>query len=282
MNHRIFPRTLAIAMALSLLCGCVSSKDYDAATSQIAEQQQTIDAQSQTIAKQTQTQSANQQTILDLQQQLDTANKTVKDYLHGAQNQIIQLRTLYENKEYEKAIQAAEELHKQFNGSPEDQEGQQLAQECQTKLDAAAAEAEEAKRQQEAEAQKSAQDKAREIIRVTRLATSSPNSAGGVDLFIGYTNQSDKTIKYVTFTVVPYNAVGDKVYSEIGRHSTYRATDTGPWEKGQGLAGNYSWYWENAWYNWSISSVKMTDISIEYTDGTSTNLSGDDVGYVIY
>lgn len=56
----------------------------------------------------------------------------------------------------------------------------------------------------------------------------SPNSAGGVDVKIYWRNDTGKTIKYITFTVTPYNAVGDQVYSEIANKSVEKLRITGP------------------------------------------------------
>ena len=124
------------------------------------------------------------------------------------------------------------------------------------------------------------QDKVENIIRVTKLQVSRPNSAGGVDVFFGFRNMSEKVIKYITFEAVPYNAVGDIVYCEIRNYANFRGRATGPYEKGEGLAGNYNWYWENAWYNSTITDVELKSIDIEYMDGTKESLSGNELNYV--
>ena len=118
------------------------------------------------------------------------------------------------------------------------------------------------------------------IIRVTKLRASSPNSAGGVSLYIGFKNMSDKVIKYITFEVVPYNAVGDIVYCDIRDYANFRGQATGPYAKGEGLAGNNSGYWDCAWYNYSITDVELKSIDIEYMDGTRESLSGNELNYV--
>ena len=43
-------------------------------------------------------------------------------------------------------------------------------------------------------------------VKVTKVWTDTPNSAGGVDLYINWKNLSNKVIKYAYFTVVPYNS----------------------------------------------------------------------------
>lgn len=126
------------------------------------------------------------------------------------------------------------------------------------------------------------ENRVRNIIRVTKLQVSSPNSAGGVSLYIGFRNMSDRVIKYITFEVVPYNAVGDIAYCEIRHYSNFRGRDTGPYEKGEGLLGNNSGYWDCAWYNYDITDVKLISIDIEYMDGTRESLSGDDIDCVFF
>lgn len=124
------------------------------------------------------------------------------------------------------------------------------------------------------------ENRVKNIIRVTKLRASSPNSAGGVSLYVGFKNMSDKVIKYITFEVVPYNAVGDIVYCDIRDYANFRGRDTGPYAKGEGLAGNNSGYWDCAWYNYSITDVELKSIDIEYMDGTRESLSGDELNYV--
>ena len=120
------------------------------------------------------------------------------------------------------------------------------------------------------------------IIRVTKLKVSRPNSVGGVDLYFGFKNMSDKVIKYISFEAVPYNAVGDIVYCEIRDYANFRGQATGPYAKGEGLAGNSSGYWDCAWYNSTITDVELRSIDIQYMDGTRETLSGNVLKYVFY
>lgn len=57
-----------------------------------------------------------------------------------------------------------------------------------------------------------------------------PNSAGGVGPTIIWRNDSGATIKYITFTVVPYNAVGDIVSCTISGETVVKLKVTGPIE----------------------------------------------------
>lgn len=117
-------------------------------------------------------------------------------------------------------------------------------------------------------------------IKVYKCYSGSPDSAGGVDLYITYANMSDsKVIKYARFTCVPYNNVNDPVTCQIRRNSSFTAQDEGPYRKGEGNLSTY-WYWQNAWYNSTIKYVKLTNIEIEYTDGTKYSIGPDDIQYV--
>lgn len=92
---------------------------------------------------------------------------------------------------------------------------------------------------------------------------SNPDSAGGVDINIGFQNLSKKTVKYVEFGVLPYNAVGDVVASEIGGKTLASLNFTGPMPYDE---YEYSG-WENVWYNNSIECIEIVMVSITYMDG---------------
>ncbi len=129
-------------------------------------------------------------------------------------------------------------------------------------------------------------DRAQEIrnmIEVYEVYPGKPDSAGGVDLHISFANTSDKTIKYVYFNVTPYNAVGDAVKCEIRDYYNFTGYLTGPFEPGY---EGYSRYgnttssknsWGEAWYNYSIKSIELNSIRIEYTDGTTFSVGSSEV-----
>lgn len=121
---------------------------------------------------------------------------------------------------------------------------------------------------------------ARKLIRVTKVAVSAPDSSGGVELYFNYINNSDKVIKYVNFSVTFYNAVGDVVKGKYDQSTVNRCYDTGPFKKGEGRTGTW-WHWGD-FYNWDITSVKLVDLSIEYTDGTTVTFTKDQVDGVQY
>lgn len=123
-------------------------------------------------------------------------------------------------------------------------------------------------------------EQARSIIRVKRIWCSKPDSAGGVELYFNFTNNSEKTIKYVNFGATFYNAVGDVVTCRIKDDTINYCQETGPYEKGEGLSGS-NWYW-GKFYSWDISSVKLVYLSIDYMDGSSVTLTDDQIEYVQY
>lgn len=123
-------------------------------------------------------------------------------------------------------------------------------------------------------------EEARNLIRVTKVDVSAPDSAGGVELYFNFINNSEKTIKYVYFAVTFYNSVGDVVSGKYNYGTINRCQDTGPFETGEGRTGTW-WHWGD-YYNWEIKSVKLVELSIEYMDGTTVTLTKDQVDGVQY
>ena len=106
-----------------------------------------------------------------------------------------------------------------------------------------------------------------------QVVSQTPNSAGGVDVEAAVVNATDKTFKYVILIVAPYNRVGDEVESDIGSKSDARLKLTGPVEPGSGDV----YTWENVWYNYSISTVKIEGAEVIYMDGTTQEFHFDPV-----
>lgn len=236
------------------------------------------------LSSQVEAQSAEIKTLAEQNKQLESKNaelqKNLDELLHGAQRSIIEIRKQYESKNYDQVIDLAAKLHGKFQGTPEDKEAQNFVKQIHTVREKEKRLKQEEEKKKQAELKKSAKEKARALLRVTSISPSSPNSASGVDLYIQWKNTSSKVIKYATFEVVPYNAVDDVVYCEIRGHSNFRALDTGPFKKGQGNASGV--YWENAWYNSTIKYVKLEGVDIEYMDGTTISLTGEDLNYIQY
>jgi len=114
-----------------------------------------------------------------------------------------------------------------------------------------------------------------EILTITSVTTSRPNSAGGVDFSINWHNNSDTTINYITFTVPAYNAVDDRVSCEIRRAVEPSFEFTGPF-----IAGSANTSPErNAWYNHNIVRADITRIEIRYADDTRETIHRNLMGF---
>jgi len=158
------------------------------------------------------------------------------------------------------------------------------AEQAEREAEQAAQEAEEEatrRAEEEADAARSPRERLiRDTLRITSLRTSRPNSVGGVDVSIGYENRSEETIKYMDVTFRAYNAVGDRVSCRIRRTSQFEGRITGPINQTQG--GQRSGNWSCAWYNNSISHAEITNIRIEYMNGTIFTLSGQDIVWTAF
>ena len=112
------------------------------------------------------------------------------------------------------------------------------------------------------------------LLLIDRIEVGYPNSAGGVIVSIGSTNISNKKIKYIYYTVEPYNAVGDIVQGEISRRSSKILKETGPIYASE---SSRMGYWSNVWYNHSIRCIKITEVNVIYSDQTSRNFTSSSV-----
>ena len=105
-----------------------------------------------------------------------------------------------------------------------------------------------------------------------------PNSAGGISVKWSFKNNTDKTIKYASFWLTPYNAVNDVVSCDIRRKSTDGVKYTGPLAPGGIHQGAL---WENAWYNSTIKTVRMDKVYVEYMDGTTESIFPDEISFSV-
>lgn len=113
-------------------------------------------------------------------------------------------------------------------------------------------------------------------VKITTARLSSPNSASGCSATVYYKNLSNKTIKYFTWVGHCINAVGDRVSCEIRGDDEYRGRDTGPVRPGKSSGGN----WDCIIYNWSAKKLIITEVEIEYTDGSYLNISQNEMKYI--
>ena len=121
---------------------------------------------------------------------------------------------------------------------------------------------------------------ARSLIQVTDVSISSPDSAGGVELYFNFVNNSEKTIKYLYFGVTFYNRVNDVVCCKYKNDEVNQCYLTGPYEKGEGLKGK-GWHWGD-YYSWDIDRVELVNLAIEYTDGTTVTFNSQMMPHVQY
>ena len=179
-----------------------------------------------------------------------------------------ELLNYVESGDAEGIVRAAEAIHNYWPESKEDL----IAQEY---LSQALEQVEQAEEEREQDL--------RDTIRVSRIWTSEPNFLGTVDLFINFTNTSNKTIKYITFYVKFYNAVGDVVECEVKRPTegkSYLCGYVGPCEPGDGLSGtSYGW---GSYFNSTIDHPELVGVVIEYMDGTKISISSGDIDIIQY
>lgn len=203
----------------------------------------------------------------------DSLVRIVDELRNGRERRIAEVRDAFSKSAFDVVQSGAAALAAHHPGSEEAREAADLASR------AAAAE-EKARLRSEREESRTQEEKLRQIIRVAAVTTSSPNSAGGVDLSIRWQNRSSKRVKYAWFDVVAYNRVGDPVSCSIRGYSEFTGKVTGPIEPG-------AWYgeyasWENAWYNYSIVRARLSGVRVEYMDGSTASISPEDAKYVRY
>ncbi|MDO9267662.1 MAG: hypothetical protein Q7T96_00950 [Methylobacter sp.] len=101
-----------------------------------------------------------------------------------------------------------------------------------------------------------------------------PNSAGGAGVAMTFITLSNPPIKYISFHVIPYNRVKDKVASEVGGKVDAYLQGTGPFSRN--TENEIRLDWENVWYNSTIECAVIEDIKITLMDGTVKTYSGND------
>ena len=109
----------------------------------------------------------------------------------------------------------------------------------------------------------------KDSIQIIKSYTSTPNSVGGVDLNIVWKNKTKRVVKYANFRVSAINAVGDEVYSEIGRSGV--AVSTGPIKPGS--VDGYGTQWSCMWYNSTIKKCVIRSVELEFMDGSKLEIS---------
>ena len=107
-----------------------------------------------------------------------------------------------------------------------------------------------------------------DILSIDSNRLSNPNNAGGCDLYLSFTNKSDKTIKYIKWEGLAYNAVDDPVKCEIRRTSLINGKITGPIYPAEIGKAEFP----NVIYNYSAKYITLVVIDIDYTDGSHLSI----------
>lgn len=115
--------------------------------------------------------------------------------------------------------------------------------------------------------------KAAAHLTIQRSELYPPNSAGGCDYRLRFTNMSSKTIKYLYWYGNVYNAVNDKVPCTVRNTYSFSGKCTGPIKEHDIDDGG----WDSIIYNWSAKEMRLTKITIVYMDGSSISISGSDI-----
>lgn len=204
---------------------------------------------------------------MNLTDKIDTCKQNLK------QTTLLTANELKKEQKYSEAIQELSKIKSYYENDSD-------IESILSELDSLKKQEEQKRKEAEAQAKENEMiENIKNSIKVTRVWTAKPNSAGGVDLYINWKNLSDKVIKYVYFTVEPYNSVNDTVTCTIRRYSEFTAQDDGPFKKGQGTSGT-AYYWENAWYNHSIKGASLKSVRIIYMDGDSLNIPEKYIDYI--
>ena len=98
----------------------------------------------------------------------------------------------------------------------------------------------------------------------------------GVEWNFSITNTSGKTINYITLKWYNLNGVGDFVYDQITLQNYVQLRYTGPLYPGQNPGGKRN---TSKFYNCSYKSSSISDVKIEYEDGTVENITSSDMKY---
>lgn len=95
----------------------------------------------------------------------------------------------------------------------------------------------------------------------------------GVTVSHDYYNASEKEIKYITFSYVPYNAVNDTVVCTASGECEVSGELTGPIPPKH----KSSVEWESMWFNPTVTRAEITQIHIQYMDNTEEVIEGKDI-----
>jgi hypothetical protein len=86
----------------------------------------------------------------------------------------------------------------------------------------------------------------------------------GTSVELNYINPTKKTIKYIWTTFVGYNAVDDPIIDNLKRVKNITVKSIGPIAPDE--SGSY--VFEYMWHTDTVSTAKITNIKVQYMDGT--------------
>lgn len=115
-----------------------------------------------------------------------------------------------------------------------------------------------------------------DALSINNLMLSKPNTVGGHEVVLNFTNTSQKTIKYLNWTGVMRNAVNDIVEDETSKQTILRGKYTGPLKPGESTQDCYGTY-----YNWSAKTIEFISIQIIYMDNSSLSISKNQIKAVL-
>jgi len=87
----------------------------------------------------------------------------------------------------------------------------------------------------------------------------------GTSVKVEVYNPTKKTIKYLHFTFVGFNAVNDKIVDRRKGTSTIQTRAIGPIAPGE--TGSYNW--EYVWFTDLVETARITSVKVQYMDGTT-------------
>ncbi|MDT0617361.1 hypothetical protein RM531_02640 [Salinisphaera sp. P385] len=115
---------------------------------------------------------------------------------------------------------------------------------------------------------------------ITSIVSSIPDSSGGVDLIVMMKNpQNSKAIKYLSFDLTSYNAVGDPVSGRIGDADRFGLKLTGP-IKPDGKEKKYTS--QNVLYNSDVTCFKLNAVKVVFMDDRERIFSGHDLSTILH
>jgi hypothetical protein len=104
------------------------------------------------------------------------------------------------------------------------------------------------------------------ILQSTISDTSKYTEGTGFKITIG--NPSAKSIRYVSFTVIGYNAINDPVLDPIKLTTEITVSGIGPINKNVSM----TYDWEYMWHTDLVERFKIKEIKLQYMDGSKRTI----------